>query len=114
MNCIKCGRELRGEAVFCSQCKEEMEHYPVKPGTPVQLPVRTETSEPTPKPRRQRKALPPEKQIRHLRKSVRLLLLALIVAVLAFILTSLLTLHLLEQRDRQVPMGQNYRVIEQN
>ena len=112
MNCIKCGRDLRGELVFCSQCKEEMELYPVKPGTPVHLPAPAAPIEQKPKPRH-RKTLPPEKQIRKLRKSVRLLVLALIVSLLAFLLTSFLVLHLLDQRDQQPPVGQNYRTAQQ-
>lgn len=40
MNCIRCGREIEAEQVFCAECLEDMERHPVKPGTPIQLPVR--------------------------------------------------------------------------
>ena len=40
MNCIRCGKELENEQVFCDECQAEMEQHPVKPGTPIQLPAR--------------------------------------------------------------------------
>lgn len=40
MACMKCGKEVSGEQVFCDACLEDMEKYPVKPGTPVLLPSR--------------------------------------------------------------------------
>lgn len=40
MECLKCGKETKENQVFCSECKQIMEQYPVKPGTPIQLPKR--------------------------------------------------------------------------
>ena len=40
MACLKCGKETGENQVFCSECKQIMEQYPVKPGTPIQLPKR--------------------------------------------------------------------------
>ena len=45
MNCMKCGRETAEDQVFCPVCLEEMEHYPVKPGTVVLIPSRNEEEE---------------------------------------------------------------------
>lgn len=98
MNCMKCGRELKEKQVFCDSCLADMEKYPVKPGTPIYLPVRTVEPAAKKHPARKKQALKPEEQISRLRISVRLLLLALIVALLAFSLTSLLALHLMEAR----------------
>lgn len=42
MKCMKCGTTIPSEQVFCNTCLEDMERYPVKPGTPIQLPNRTE------------------------------------------------------------------------
>ena len=44
MNCMKCGRETRGEDVFCQDCLTEMKKYPVDPGTVVLLPRRKDPS----------------------------------------------------------------------
>ena len=38
MYCMKCGREIEGQQVFCNDCLATMEQYPVNPNTPVQLP----------------------------------------------------------------------------
>ena len=113
MNCIKCGRELRDEQVFCYECQEGMENYPVKPGTPVQLPVRSLLPETKPKTPKGRNSLSPEIRLRRMRTTVRLLILALVVSLLAFLLTSFLALRLLDERDKQSRIGQNYRVTSQ-
>lgn len=41
MACMKCGREIPPTQVFCDECLKEMEKYPVKPGTPINLPNRS-------------------------------------------------------------------------
>ena len=40
MDCLKCGKETEEKNVFCADCLAVMARYPVKPGTPVQLPRR--------------------------------------------------------------------------
>lgn len=114
MNCIKCGRNLRGEQVFCRECQEIMEQYPVKPGTAVQLPAQTPQLEAKPKPIRIKKALPVEVRLRKQRVTIRLLILSLIAVLLAFMATAVLSLHLLDQRDHQSRIGQNYTVTVDN
>lgn len=42
MKCMKCGTAISSDQVFCESCRDEMERYPVKPGTPIQLPNRPE------------------------------------------------------------------------
>jgi hypothetical protein len=46
MNCIRCGREIEEPNVFCEECLQEMEKQPVNPGTPIQLPVHGDCSDP--------------------------------------------------------------------
>ena len=38
MRCLKCGVETPDNHVFCDNCLETMVQYPIKPGTPIQLP----------------------------------------------------------------------------
>lgn len=40
MNCLKCGTKTTGNQVFCDDCLQVMEKYPVKQDTAVQLPQR--------------------------------------------------------------------------
>ncbi len=39
MNCMNCNRETTGANVFCEQCQQAMEGFPVPKGTPVTIPV---------------------------------------------------------------------------
>ncbi len=43
MNCIKCGKDTKSEHIFCQQCLDGMDKYPVKPDVHVQLPNRPAT-----------------------------------------------------------------------
>ncbi len=40
MSCMRCGKEVEENQVFCAACLQDMERHPVKPGTPIQLPNR--------------------------------------------------------------------------
>lgn len=109
MNCMKCGRDLEPGQVFCVECRAEMEKYPVKPGTVVQLPRRREESS-VKKLTRRRTPLTPEEQVKALRKMVRGLigLIFVLVALLAVLLYPKVK-ELLAQ-ETFLP-GQNYSSI---
>lgn len=108
MKCMKCGREIDADRVFCTDCLVDMEKYPVKPGITVQLPKRS----PVPLPRKGhfRPILTPEEQIRRLRKQVHRLTIAL--AVVLFLLSALaffLGFHM--ESHSQLRPGQNYSSV---
>lgn len=42
MSCMRCGKETNEGQVFCAECLADMERHPVKPGTPIQLPQRSD------------------------------------------------------------------------
>ena len=65
MYCLKCGREVYEDQVFCSDCIAVMEKYPVKPGTVILLPKRREGNGGS-RPTVRRKTLTAEEQIRKL------------------------------------------------
>lgn len=110
MNCMKCGREV-SDGVFCMECLVEMERYPVKPGTVVQLPRRkSETA--AKKSYSRRKLQPsPEEQIKSLRKTVRRLALILLVLVLLLGVTGYFTAVHLSESDAVFLPGQNYSAV---
>ena len=99
MACIKCGRKVKEQQVFCDTCLAEAEGYPVDPATPIQLPTHTPTQSQKKKGGKKKAVLPAAEQLPRLRSSLRWLLFALAVVLLAFCLTALMLLHLLEQRD---------------
>ena len=106
MTCMKCGREIDDDQVFCQECLEVMDKYPVKPGTVVLLP---RVSQNQPKPHRRHPVISPEEQILTLKKRVRGLVLALILAVAATVGLAYVTVSdYLEDKDVQLLPGQNY------
>ena len=107
MGCIKCGRDTVSEQVFCPDCLAEMEKYPVRPGTVVQLPTR-KGSAAVKKPTKKR-AIPLEEQVKLLKKRVRNLTIALLIAAaLAAALAVPAMEHLMED---QFKIGQNYNTV---
>ena len=107
MNCLKCGRETQNESVFCQECLLDMEKYPVRPGTVVQLPRRREVSviKKTPK----RHVLSTEEQLKYLHKCILILSVLLAVCIAAIALMFKPTMHYV--RDEHFEIGQNYSSV---
>ena len=108
MYCLKCGKETKDEQVFCEHCLEVMDRYPIKPGTPVQLPHRQSAA--APKKTSRRKILSAEEQIQQLRALVRALLVCLLAVslMLGFFVWKHLQPETEEQPQKEI--GQNYTV----
>lgn len=79
MNCLKCGREISDEDVFCVDCQLDAQRFPIDPGAAVYLPKRTAVDAAKKQPRR--RTVPMEEQVKILRKRVRSLTVALLVTV---------------------------------
>ncbi len=108
VNCMKCGREIEESQVFCPECLEEMEKYPVKPGTVVQLPRMTNYPAPKKPPQRKKTAPPLEEQVRTLRKWARTLALALVLVLTLLIGGGYLAIRYYVEEQNKVIPGQNY------
>ncbi len=106
MNCMKCGKELKDEGVFCPECLVDMEKYPVKPNITIQLPVRRSLPVARRRVRRQR-YVKAEDHIRHLKKVRNWLVVALLSAILLFACATAVALHYLDS-DPDFNIGQNY------
>ena len=113
VRCMKCGREIGDQQVFCEDCLAEMEKHPVKANATVHLPPRTEVPAPKKKPRKHRE-LKPEELLRQQRLIIRFLCAALAVSVAAFVLTAVMLLKLIEERDAAPSIGQNYGTVTQS
>ena len=109
MNCMRCGREILDEQVFCPECLEEMKKCPVRSDTPVRIPRR-----PDPVAHRtvRKKAPPEEEQIRSLKKRVRILSWLLALAVVAIICLTIPAVQQLVEESIQFLPGQNYSSAE--
>ena len=104
MSCMKCGKEVSEGQVFCQECLEEMEKYPVKPGTAVLLPNRPHQA--VVHKRSYRKSRKPEDQISRLRKWNVALCVICCVVMVALILSLLLNLKLMGDQDIHALLGQ--------
>ena len=82
MECLRCGTQIEGNAEFCEACLRSMENYPVKPGTVIQLHRREVVSaqKKAPRPKRQSDL---EAQILFLKKSMGIMMLLLVIAMVA-------------------------------
>ena len=107
MNCMKCGREIEETQVFCAECLTEMEKYPVKPGTVVQLPSRI-TAAPVRKPVRRRPQMPPEEQNKLLKKRVWILRFLLTLTTALLITATGFLIWRMNEEDVDILPGQNY------
>lgn len=106
MNCLKCGKEIKDDQVFCPHCLDIMKAYPVKPQSHIHLPHRT----PEPvvrKSRFKRRSMSTEEQLQHAKKAVRSLMgLVVLLTLILVLLGATLTHSLLNQDDSN--LGKNY------
>lgn len=108
MVCLKCGRSIAEDHVFCDDCLAKMDESPVKPGTPVLLPA--SKSQVTAKKQTSRKrALPPEEQVIHLRKALRRMYLCVAVLIVVLGMATALLVEEMLKEDAPV-IGQNYTI----
>jgi hypothetical protein len=108
---MKCGREIALGQVFCKECLADMANYPIKPGTPVQLPTHTHSTQPR-RERSVRKPKKPEEQIAILKRYVIGLSVALLTVTLAFSITTAILSHKLEDAQSNSIPGQNYSTVD--
>ena len=106
MQCMKCGQDTENSNVFCQVCLADMKHYPVRPGTVVQLPKHQEAPPRRPLPKRKQ---PPslEEQLKAVRKWARILAAALAVTLLLLAGTGYLLFRSYMEEEKLLP-GQNY------
>lgn len=110
MNCMKCGRKIDAEQVFCSDCLADMEKYPIKPGTTVLLPKQDVPSVPRKTHPYFRPSLTPEEQIRLLKKRLRSLSVVLALVLLLFAGMAFFMAEHLRTHSQPLP-GQNYSAV---
>lgn len=110
MTCMKCGRDIEENQVFCSACLEDMAKYPVKPGIAIQLPGRKEG--PPPKKAYPKRKQPPtqEEQIRTLKKRLKGMVILWLVTLALLAATIYPTVEYFLGERFLLP-GQNYTTI---
>lgn len=112
MNCVKCGREITEERVFCDECLRGMEDYPVKPGTAVHIPKRDPAEElKKPQPRRRPVRTLSEQVLRLKKKVLRLRILAVVLLLICGALCFAIG-KITGRVNIQPLLGQNYHTAE--
>ena len=109
MNCVKCGREIPEDQVFCETCLTEMENYPVKPGTAVHIPARPTEAELPKKPTKKKRIPTAEELLLRTRKKLRRTRIFAVVLLLICGSLSFLMARAALELDFQRILGQNYR-----
>lgn len=110
MHCMKCGKESDEGAVFCESCLDTMKQYPVKPGTPVILPHRTESTAVKKVPPR-RKQLSTEEKLTKSRRVIQVLSTILAIALLLLFFAVYFLYHTLSADTPEENIGQNYNTV---
>jgi len=110
MNCMKCGREIGEDQVFCSTCLELMAQHPVKPDVVVKLPLRQEI--PQKKNQSRKKVRTPEEQILQLKRRNRWLAASVCILLITTALLAFLSVDFFRQLDVQRLLGKNYSTAE--
>ena len=110
MHCMKCGREIGEDQVFCDKCLELMGQNPVKPDVVVQLPLRKDPSMKKHPPRK--KVLAPEEQVQLLKRKTRWLTAITCLLLCLSILLAAMSYYLMRQLDVTKLLGQNYSTSE--
>ena len=109
MNCVKCGREIPEDQVFCEACLREMENYPVKPGTAVHIPARLPEKEAPKKPAKKKHVPTAEELLLKTRKKLRRTRIFAVVLLLICGALCFLVAQVVLELDFQRILGQNYR-----
>lgn len=111
MFCLKCGKEISEDQVFCPDCLAVMEAYPVKPDTVIHIPHR-----PVRTPERKHRTISAREQLIQLRKTVRWLMLTVAVLAVVLLLTAAMLLHQLDTpgTPTALPLGRNYTTAQQD
>lgn len=106
MNCLRCGKETKNEQVFCQDCIDSMEAYPVKPDIHIQLPSRHSPAAPK-KSYRRKRSMTVDEQITALKKNVhRLTAISLLLALLLSFACAMLVHNNAQKAESNV--GRNY------
>ena len=104
--CMKCGREVAEEQVFCPDCLAQMEQEPIALRAPVKIPRQPPRTN-----RPRRPAIHYEEEVHRLEKSNEALRAWVLLLVMATILLAMAVYHK-EVVDVVEELGKNYSIVE--
>ncbi len=107
MNCLKCGRDVPEEQLFCEDCLAVMQKYPVKPNTAIQLPHRSDAVSVKKTLTRRRQAPSAEEKLQTARRFLRRILVLWLITLGLLIMSLYPAVKYLIGDSIRLP-GQNY------
>lgn len=110
MNCMKCGRETKVDAVFCDECLEHMDRHPVPPNTLIYVPSEKDRAS-AKKYSNQPPVVTAEDQVKRLTKKVHVLGLLLALFIGATVFFGLLSVDTLHELSVTKFIGKNYTSV---
>ena len=106
MYCMKCGREVEGEEVFCPECLEQMEREPIAMNASVKIP-----RQPPKNTRSRRPAVYLEEEVKRLERANERMRIWVILLAMATILLAMAIYHK-EVVQVVEDLGKNYSIVE--
>ena len=103
--CLKCGKKPAQHAVFCNECLEVMERYPVKPGTVIHLPKRPNLPSPSTKEFEEPNLAA---RVADQRKLIHRLTSVIAGLSVLLVILSVLLMHTLDNQPQAPAIGKNY------
>ena len=115
MNCMRCGKETAEKAIFCPECLEEMERYPVKPGTLIHIPARPESE--VKKTQKKKRDIPVEEQLAHAQQMIQALFVTVLCLMGALVISGILLVlsfsnNIEPPEETQPPKTRNYTIVD--
>lgn len=107
MNCLKCGKETADGQVFCADCQQIMQQYPVKPGTAIHLPHRDSVSADKKQHEKIRDASRAD-TVAQLRRMIHWLTATIAILSVLLLLTASMLIHTLNKENSANTIGRNY------
>ena len=108
MQCMKCGREIPAGQVFCEGCLKDMEKYPIKPGTVVQLPQTPKAAPAKKQHGYRRPAIQPAEHVKILQRRLFVVSAMLALTIMMMVSGFLLTAEYIQKNQSKPLPGQNY------
>lgn len=109
MYCMKCGKEIAENRVFCDDCLEVMSQYPVRPGTAIHLPNNAPSAEKKATPKKRQPTT--EEYLARFRKATRWLSIALVSTLLVLSVTIALLVNSGNAPSNSKDIGKNYNTV---
>ena len=111
VNCMKCGREIKSDAVFCQQCLDHMEKYPISEHTLVYVPTEKDRVASVKKNTVAHPVVSPEDQVKRLHRKVEVLRLLVILFMAASLFFGILSVETLHELKLTNLIGKNYTTV---